>query len=200
MSLIDIFKQYLCCIRLDKIHSDEDKEELSFRYIKTINSFNEINLHNLKTLIICDIDDTLLFQKKVCNYQNKIFVSLKRNNNDEWTKKNLSLKITHTDPIGFNLLLNKIKQTNSKLIFLTSRSIYIQNITKNDFTQIGLNYDNYKIYYTSGLILKGEYIKKYIDINKYEQIIFIDNDIHELNSIFTYLNNVKCYQFVNNNN
>lgn len=71
-----------------------------------------------------------------------------------------------TDTDGFHNLLNRIKKFNSDIMFLTTRPKNNNNnnkFTRKNFTNIGLDYDKYSIYYTdNNSISKGEYIKKKI--------------------------------------
>lgn len=107
-----------------------------------------------------------------------------------------------TDADGFHNLLNRIEKSNSEIMFLTARAKNEKNekFTKKNFTDIGLDYDEYSIYYTNNnFISKGEYIKKNIIIkennDKYREIIFIDDYESYIKTVNDILPNVICYKF-----
>jgi hypothetical protein len=175
-------------------------------FYKTILTFNdiEINLHN--TLIICDIDDTILYYEKNLDH----FIDIVKKDFSHFNQKEILQeaisyynfyrnfnKPLHTDFNGFSNLLYKIKNFNSKLIFLTARTSNSIITTSNDFKSIGINYNDFNIYYTNNKISKGDYIKNFIDINKYNQIIFIDDNNEYINSVHDLFPNIICYLFRN---
>jgi hypothetical protein len=142
-----------------------------------INSFSNIKIKQ-NTLIICDIDETLLYIKKsniclsiLCSY---------------WFTD-----AHFTDKNGFKKLLEEIENTNSTLCFLTARenTKKIKNFTKMDF-------DDFQIYFC-GKIPKGEFILKNINHTFFNEIIFIDDldqNIENVKNIFG--SKIKCYKFI----
>lgn len=138
-----------------------------------IKSFTEVKLTTCRPLVICDIDDTILHFK--------------------------SNKPTHTDYEGFLQLSKRISELNGKLIFLTARNKEDHAYTRDNFTSIGLNYDDYEVHYTNNKISKGEYIYKYIQTHNHDSIIFIDDRIDYINSVLDYTPYVDCYMFYINN-
>lgn len=174
---------------------------------KIINSFNEIIVYGPKTLVICDIDNTLFYWKK----KSKDFYYLIpkdyaltddeiENEASDFLKvyKTLCSPIM-TDSIGFNNLLNKLNLlTGSKIIFLTARTIDINNnnkFTRKHFEANNLVYDDYDIHYTNNSISKGEYIKTHINLNDYDEILFIDDYITYIKTVNDIFPNIKCYKF-----
>lgn len=149
-----------------------------------IDSFLNIKLKT-NTLIICDIDETLLYIKK-SNFLLSLFCSY-------WFTD-----AHFTDKIGFKKLLCKIENSDSQLCFLTARENSKQNIkfTKMDFNDLGLNYDDYVIYHC-GNIPKGDFIRNNIDYESFNEIIFIDDldkNITSVKNIFK--EKIKCYKFI----
>jgi len=104
-----------------------------------------------------------------------------------------------TDPDGFSNLKKKIKLlSESKMIFLTARTSDLKNdnrYTRKHFETIELDYNDWDVHYTNNLISKGEYIKKNIKLEEYDEIIFIDDYesyIKHVKDIFPHIN---CYKF-----
>jgi hypothetical protein len=173
-----------------------------------INSFSQIYLSS-KTLIICDIDDTLLYFPNIhpFSYDNlmKYYISL---NNDETKAHEMTInyinwlyKIStpfHTDMYGFYDILNRLNNfPQSNICFLTARSGNYENreFTKNNFTSIGLDYYKFDVHYSSN-IPKGEYIKNNINISNYDNIIFIDDKEFNIQNVNLYFGSrIKCYKF-----
>lgn len=151
--------------------------------VLNIKSFSEIKI-NKNTLIICDIDDTLLYTNKSTNLLTILC-------------GDCLPVVYHTDNLGFQELLKNIKNTESHICFLTARvnSTNCKKITKIDFNDIGLNYDDYNVYHC-GPIPKGEYIKKNISYDEYDEVIFIDDLDKNINNVIVNFGlKIKCYKF-----
>ncbi len=170
-----------------------------------INTFDEITIKP-KTLIICDIDETILkfdiispkWWKETFNYYYLI-----SNNYDYSDTKTLELwteyiknnKPKAIDYKGLVNLFNKLSETNSELIFVTSRLKDLKDITEKHFDSINITNFNYKIYHI-GEIPKGEFIKSNIQTNIFEHIIFIDDLITNLESVYeNFGNKIILYKF-----
>lgn len=176
--------------------------------IVDINTFNDIEITKDKSLVICDIDDTLLYYPTL-DYMPLCIDMIKElypylTENDAKYKKELEGLINmykyinspkHTDFDGFMNMSEKIKNTNGELIFLTARNETSTKLTIKQFNDIGLNYDNYKVHYTNNKISKGEYIKNNIDITQYNDVIFIDDYYSYIESVINEFNFIKCYKF-----
>lgn len=174
-------------------------------FIKNINTFNEIILSKSKPLVICDIDDTILYYKKNKQY----FYELAKNNSQNQNKQviiDLAYELfddykdynkpLHTDYNGFIDLLKRIDNLDGKLIFLTSRNNFYEFFAKENFNDIGLNYDEFEVHYTNAQISKGEYIYNFIRTDKYNNIIFIDDRDDCINSVLDYVPYIDCYKFI----
>lgn len=149
-----------------------------------ITSFSNVKLKT-NTLIICDIDETLLYIEK-SNIWLTLFCSY-------WFTD-----AHYTDKIGFKNLLSEIERTDSQLCFLTARVNTKQNIkfTKMDFYDLGLNYDDYTVYHC-GSIPKGTFIQENIKCSSFNEVIFIDDldkNIESVKNIFK--GKIKCYKFI----
>ena len=180
----------------------------------TINSFNQIKLGNKKSLVICDIDETLLYwNKKSKDFYHMVIDDYNMINNDcNLTDDKIEKEAlyflnmykcifspTMTDSDGFNNLLNNINSVSgSKIIFLTARTndpVSNNKYTRKHFKENGLEYDNFEIHYTNNLISKGEYINANIDLKDYDEIIFIDDYETYIKSVKDIFPNIICYKF-----
>jgi hypothetical protein len=169
---------------------------------KSINNFNDIEITNNKTLIICDIDNTILYHDVKIEKFINILKDDKFDENEiiELANEmmNLHFRIfppTHTDAEGFKNLIDKTNKLNGKIIFLTARSELSKDFTKKQFQQIGLNYYDYDVHYTDNKIMKGDYIKSNIDTSLWDDIIFIDDHTFNLVSVSYRFPESKCYKF-----
>jgi hypothetical protein len=169
-----------------------------------INTFNNIEIKCVKTLIICDIDNTILCYEK--NIED--FIKIIKKDFPEFTENEIIEdavymyniyrcinKPLHTDFDGFINIKNRLNELDGNLIFLTARNSSSLSFTKKDFNNIGLNYDEYEIHYTDNKISKGQYIEKYINIKDYNEVIFIDDYESYIKSVSDIFPQIKCYLF-----
>lgn len=173
-----------------------------------IYSFDEILIDkNKKPLIICDIDYTLIRPIHNLTYY-KMYVKkfhpnfynpdqLALNMMDEDLSDGL---IKLTDPEGFNKMMQNIENCHGSFVFLTSRHINSHRETLKHLQIAGFDYD-VPIYYSNlndGHLSKGEFIKQNIKdlFDKFNQVIFIDDNIEQINSVRLMCPTIKCYQFV----
>ena len=182
-----------------------------------INTFDSIIIENKKTLVICDIDNTILYQKSAKTIE-EIYKILKGDLEEEDLEeeikeedleeeikeeaiyyyrmlKSISKPIC-TDFIGFTNLEKIIKKLDGEIIFLTARNSSSETYTKKQFNDIGIDYNNYHVHYTNDKITKGNYIKNNIDLTEFENIVFIDDYDTNISSVNEYNNNILCYKFV----
>ena len=174
--------------------------------IVKINTFDDVILFSENTLVICDIDDTILhypdcmekcMQKLQKMYPNMTYDFYLRSLENLIYQYKYDETPVHTDPDGFNNLLNRIKKTNGNLIFLTARTKSYEEKTVEHFDNIGLVYDEYEVHYTDNIITKGQYIEKYLmdHIQKANQVIFIDDYDIYIQSVLDVFPRIKCYHF-----
>jgi hypothetical protein len=198
--------------------------ESNTNYLK-ISSFDNIKINDhLKPLIICDIDETLLYFDR--SYD-KYYKMMKKDNPDfsEDEIKELAqgmydmsvmvLKAQHTDENGFINMYNNVKKLNDKIIFLTARNSSGDKTTKKHLKDVGINdlfgsetdaETKIEIHYTNNAVTKGEYIKNNIMTtivreNEFTQIIFIDDYDSSIQSVLEHLpREIDCYLFERNKN
>lgn len=172
-----------------------------------IKSFSEIPIDNKKTLIICDIDDTVLTVGRSINYFNELAErDLPRSS--PYLRENYAMGVyalyrryvlpSHTDLSGFQKMISQLEEnTESSFVFLTARSLHelVVQQTRKDLEHIGIS-SNYRVYYTSNIISKGDYIMENIDLTPYEKVIFIDDKIENIDSVALRFPKIITYQFI----
>lgn len=169
-----------------------------------INTFNDVEISFVKTLVICDIDKTILYYEKDIQDFMKIIeedfpdFTQRQIIDDAQTMFNIYCHLhqpLHTDFDGFTNMMTKLKDLRGHLLFLTARSKSSLIKTTKDFKNIGLKYDEYEIHYTENKISKGQYIEKYINIKDYNEVIFIDDYESYIKSVSDIFPQIKCYLF-----
>lgn len=177
-----------------------------------IRSFRDIPLtYEKRTLIICDIDDTLIkWEKTLQSFYNQSLVLFSTSgttgNTLHLLAKRYAIQLyntyrqkvppTPTDPQGFIDLMQRITLIpGSEIIFLTARTD-CDNITRQDFATIGLRYDQFKVYFTANQISKGEYIQQKINAALFDHVIFIDDLMENIISVNRFCPTIECYRFL----
>ncbi len=175
--------------------------------ILQISSFREINIDQTKpTLILCDIDETLLtwkkneayfFNEQIKKTPNLSLPELYMLARNEFAIYRSTLPPIPTDIEGFREMIQKLAlHPKSKCMFLTARSASYH--TPIDFENIGIDYKSYIVHYTANQITKGQYIKKYIDVSSYQDVIFIDDNTEYIQSVLIEELGIRCFQFIHN--
>lgn len=170
------------------------------------NTFDKIIIKP-KTLLICDIDDTILKFEHIDSkwWNEKYHYFLAESNNPEqadsktlecWIEYVITNNPTHTDQVGFQNLLKKISETKSELIFVTARRIGLEEITKKHFDHINISNQDYKIYHI-GNVPKGKFIKSNIQFDNFENFVFVDDLDKNLESVYNAMGNkFILYKFI----
>ena len=159
-----------------------------------ISKFDSIPLDSSRPLIICDIDETLLYIGD--NNSQILQYPLFYNKHGYFSTSAIKNRdIFPTDIDGFFRLEQRVNSLGGKLMFLTARHRQASNYVVEDFAKIGLQSFKYDIHYTGNMISKGEYIKKFINVSGYNHLYFID-DLHEnIESVYRYLPNAHLFLF-----
>lgn len=175
---------------------------------KTIGKFSEIEIKP-NTLILCDIDDTLLHHPALNNswttlihnfflmhsrtvfnmYNNKLAnIAAER-----YIEKILQeIPIRHTDREGFFSMVEKA----TDFAFVTARSPEAKQFTYSNLESLDIPPDKYPIHFC-GYTAKGEYINTNFELSKYDYIVFIDDQERNLDNVGTilYHPNLELYKF-----
>jgi hypothetical protein len=173
----------------------------------TITSFFQVDIVD-KTLVVLDIDETVLqfpeihenwWSDRRRHYENIFgsdFKGVDKMAYVEWLEHVKTTKPHHTDKDGLVDLFDRIKQTNSHVIFLTARHNHSEELTKNHLEHLGI--ENIPIYFTCNNS-KGEHLNKIINesYSHVENVVFVDDMNHNIHDVCeTLQDNVKCFKFV----
>jgi len=174
--------------------------ELSFW--KTICKFSEIDIKP-NTLVLCDIDDTLLHHPAINNawisLMNSFFYAKyptqeKANNKMiKFVDKVFQLiPIEHTDRDGFFNMLEK----SHGFAFVTARTSSGKDFTYSNLISLDIDPEKYPVHFC-GYEPKGQYINRVFDLSKYDNVVFIDDQERNLDNVLlmtTHLG-LKLYKF-----
>lgn len=192
-----------------------------------ISTFKKVVLTKHKPLVLCDIDDTVIYYDKDVDYfynflkknieeikiatagPANIFSSVLNGNRVEqmtdyelkiaahnmYYNYRISNKPKHCDYDGFIDLVERVKTLGGELQFLTARDREATFITRKQFTDIGLNYEDYRVNYTGNRISKGDYIKRYFNLGAYGEVAFIDDLDSYIKTVVDVCPSVRCYKF-----
>jgi hypothetical protein len=142
-----------------------------------------------KTLVVCDIDYTLVhYGKPFIYFLNEARRQTRSNQLEDnepiayqTYKKHIHSHLpVPTDPSGFIQLLMEVSRQ-GKLIFVTGRPPEYEGFTRTEFKALNLDYDFFEIHYI-GPRCKAQYCKQYIP--DYDQICLIDD----------YKKNIQAFQ------
>lgn len=178
------------------------------RPIPVISSFNDIPIEG-RTLVFCDIDDTVLHFPTKKEDLKGIRDDLSREFSGPALDKEMEYfdlmyeglkKPDHTDFEGFECMLKKMEETGSQLIFLTARHNVDDEWTRQHLSQVGINEKKYKVLYTNNEMSKGQFIRKQITdcsikIELWPKVVFIDDREDQLKSVKSTLPFIDCYMF-----
>lgn len=170
---------------------------------ETVHSFKPIQ-KKIKdnTLVICDIDDTLLYFTDIKKNMFEKFIKLfpyienKEENFEKMYSKNfVNDKAKSTDIKGFKKLTELLLENKGNLIFLTSRHEDTHYCLKQQFLDIGLNSSFFSVYYTNNTMDKGTFIKNHINYTFYKKCLFIDNELFNVNDVIEKCPSIECILF-----
>ncbi len=157
------------------------------KIIYKTSSFEEIIIKP-NSLVLCDIDDTVLRYgvtlKDCLDLARKHLVEsndyideedTKAMGLDYWDEYRSDNKPYHTDLEGFKKLEQQLINTNSTLLFVTARSKNHSDTTEKQLVDIGIE-TKYPIHYTADhKISKADYISKFIQTDSCDHMYFIDD-------------------------
>jgi uncharacterized HAD superfamily protein len=169
--------------------------------IHRIGRFSEVvPFLNKKTLILCDLDYTLVdYGKPFIDFLNETTVDGLQNEPaaykafDHYIRKH---NPTPTDPAGFIQLMKEVLQQQGKLIFVTARPAYFEAFTRKEFTRLNLDYDFFEVYYMGGQS-KGEFCQRYLKekTGMFKDIFFIDDYKKNIKSFHAFVPDAKTFLF-----
>jgi hypothetical protein len=171
-----------------------------------IRSFSEIVITSQRTLILCDIDDTVLkwdrtlesciieavflFPKESESFQRGFGQNL-------WIAYRETVPPSWTDQSGFMNMMGRLSPS-SRLSFLTARAGgELADWTRRDFDSLGLIYDPSDVFYTGNKMTKGKFIQNHIPLEGFERVIFIDDLQENIDSVSGNFPDIQCYLWKN---
>jgi hypothetical protein len=180
--------------------------------IVNINSFYQIKPLNPNTLVVLDIDDTIMsfttINKKWWNDTYNTYL-LHYKDTEKAYKKSEKLWIKYIsrsnpnllDEINFINFLEKISENNCELIFLTARNKKISKLTMTQLSYCRINIESSKVFFSrnKGVELKNIVEQTYPNI---KDIIFVDDLEENLVKVQLEFNtskyNLKLYKINHN--
>lgn len=171
--------------------------------IKHINSFSKINPIKPNTLVVLDIDDTIMsFPNIDKEWWNETYTNLyyydKKNAYKQtsllWLDRIVKSKPSLIDKKNLNNFLEQIKINNCELIFLTARDVNISEITIKQLNECNLNVNPTKIFYSREKGKELEYIVKNLYPN-IKNIIFVDDLIENLINVAYTFNTPNLFKY-----
>jgi hypothetical protein len=179
--------------------------------INKISSYDDIII-NQNTLVVFDIDDTILKFKEIdSNWWDHTFNNYMKYEYDKskaidltiykWAKT-INLAIPRMiDSDKFNNMINRIKLSNSHLILLTARKSYMKDMTIRHLAKCNIKIANDEVYHSEK---KGQKLYKLIKntYNKYQNIIFVDDLHSNIDNVYSHLLqldhklNINLYHFI----
>ena len=181
-----------------------------FKVWDTIHKFSEIEIKP-NTLILCDIDDTLLhhpcFNSSWTLLIHQFFFTQSRTifgnkdpnaaykSADRYCEEMIrTIPIRHTDEAGFFDMKSKA----ADFAFLTARHPSSRDFTNDNLRRINIDPETVPIYFC-GDIAKGDYINQFIDLTKYDYVVFIDDQLRNLENVYLTTSHprMEIYRFEN---
>jgi hypothetical protein len=171
--------------------------------IKHINSFSQINPIKPKTLVVLDIDETILrfqqinkewwddtYTRLLPYYKEKTFTHVEL----LWIKYISNNKPILLDKDNFYIFLENIKNENSELILLTARNESISFLTMKHLESCGLDINLSQVFYNKN---KGEELQKIVTtiFPNIENILFVDDLEENLTNIQHVFNNDELSKY-----
>jgi hypothetical protein len=175
---------------------------------KLIQSFSEIEV-SPNTLILCDIDDTILHHPAInANWMMIIhnFFHIKyhadnKHHNRQHTEMEInqyldmvfeSIPMRHTDREGFFAMVDGA----TDVALVTARQPTTKDFTYDNLRCLDIDPEKYAVHF-SGNMGKGDYINQHFDLSKYDRVVFIDDQPRNLENVFlrVFHTNLELYQF-----
>ena len=184
---------------MNERHKENIRNTIIWR-IPSISTFDSIVFKNDKPLVICDIDETILYLDEPQSASNNFHLLYNKHKSLSYSStynnsRPVARSIFPTDIQGFRRFEERISSLGGKLIFLTARQSSGYQYVVEDFSKIGLDASKYEIHYTGNVISKGDYMRVRMDLSGYNDIYFIDDIKDNILSVYQYFPQTKLYLF-----
>lgn len=175
-----------------------------FCFWRTIQKFSEIDIQP-NTIVLCDIDDTLLHHPAInpawTNFVHTFFHitgNYDRNVSHQKASKYCDeifdlIPMEHTDRSGFFDMVEK----SAEFVFVTARPEVAKDFTYMNLKSIDVDPEKHKVYFSSG-VPKGDYIKRNFDLTNYDHVVFIDDQVGNLENVLSAVEHpgLEIYRFM----
>jgi len=179
-----------------------------YQFWKTVDKFSDIPIKP-NTLVLCDIDDTLLHHPAINNDWVDMLQHLFLRHNHSITgmydtKQSIddtnrycntlfdTIPMRHTDREGFFAMVRDA----SGFAFVTARQEFARQFTYENLRGLGVDPSAHTVHFSSNMP-KGEYICANFDLSKYNYVVFIDDQVGNLQNVLARVNHegLELYQF-----
>jgi hypothetical protein len=155
-----------------------------------------------QSLIVLDIDETFLWFPTINEvWWSELLRSLRTQHDaatthilakKEWERVVAEESPVQTDTEGFRILNKEIRESKSKLIFLTARMESIAPLTRKHLRDCGVSAD-VEVHYS---VYKGEALRRIVSRNpQSKNVVFVDDKISNLRDVKQYNPTVNVYQW-----
>jgi len=171
--------------------------------ISKLLSWTDLPVIQERSLIVLDIDETFLWFPTINEiWWKELLHSLQTKYGPEtshilarkeWERVVSNEAPVQTDMVGFRNLNDRIRDTKSKLIFMTARLESIAPLTRKHLRDCGVSSD-IEVHYTTG---KGETLRHIMQRNPMcSEVIFVDDKVSNIYDVQYHNPSVKVYQWV----
>lgn len=162
--------------------------------MKTIQNYDEIIIDK-KTFVMMDIDDTII---KFETLHKNWWKENQPNAIEKWLKIIQEETPSILDELEFSKLLDRIKLTDSEIIFITARNEKLRDLTYEHLINCGLNIDREQIYHSYP---KGKTLLEICEKNDFDNMIFVDDHLDNIEDVQKYLKkySVQYYKMEHKN-
>jgi len=159
----------------------------AYTKMNEVSSFDKIHVTR-RSLVLCDLDDTLLdYGAVVENYWKSKIVDP---DYMIWERMIRNVTPSLTDD-GFHMFLERINEMESELHFVTHRNAVLEDITKKHLHLHGLSH--IKTHHLTGSS-KGKYSRETFNVED-RDVIMIDDSQHVHEDIIEHIPHVRRYLF-----
>jgi len=162
-----------------------------------IKNYDEINILP-NTLVIMDLDETIIQFRGINETWWQYY---KRTKGEllayrEWLKHISKTLPELLDSIEFSRLMNRIQQTNSRMVILTARSIKLCELTLQQLTHCNIHLPLEDIYFSDK---KGKITHDLKKRYAYSNIVFVDDKKNNIDDVTLWNPEVTCYHIRHKN-
>lgn len=161
-----------------------------------LDSFRDVDIPHA-SLVVLDIDDTVLKFEEMGRqwWANKEAEVGRDETMRIWVENAHIFSPVLTEPDEFPTFLQRIFTTQSRLVFLTARSVDLRELTELHLSNCGISIESQHVYFSRE---KGECLKSIVTTDGFKHVIFIDDMEHNVENVVKALAgvcDVSAYHF-----